>query len=314
MPWPSDIDPDDELAAVIAREEERQNTTIQLIASENFTSPAVLRAVGSVLTNKYSRGLPGQALLRRQPVHRRVGGPGHRPGAAAVRRRARQRAAPLRRQRQHGRLPGPAPAGRHHPGPVASTTAATSPTARRSTPAASCTTSSPTSCRPSDERIDLDQVRDLALSPPAQDDRCRCNRLPAPDRRGAVPRDRGRGRCAAHVRHRPHRRADRRWRAPEPGRHRRRRHPHHAQDAPRAARRRHPHHGRARRGSTRPSSPGSRAGRWSTSSRQGGGLPRGHAPVVQRPTPPRSWPTPRRWPRPSPGRASGWSPAAPTTT
>jgi glycine hydroxymethyltransferase len=60
MPWPSDIDPDDELAAVIAREEERQNTTIQLIASENFTSPAVLRAVGSVLTNKYSEGYPGK--------------------------------------------------------------------------------------------------------------------------------------------------------------------------------------------------------------------------------------------------------------
>ena len=60
MPWPSDTDPDDELAAIIAREEERQNTTIQLIASENFTSPAVLRAVGSVLTNKYSEGYPGK--------------------------------------------------------------------------------------------------------------------------------------------------------------------------------------------------------------------------------------------------------------
>jgi glycine hydroxymethyltransferase len=58
--WPSDIDPDDELFAVIAREEERQNTTIQLIASENFTSPAVLRATGSVLTNKYAEGYPGK--------------------------------------------------------------------------------------------------------------------------------------------------------------------------------------------------------------------------------------------------------------
>jgi glycine hydroxymethyltransferase len=60
MPWPSDLEPDDELLAVIAREEERQNTTIQLIASENFTSPAVLRATGSVLTNKYSEGYPGK--------------------------------------------------------------------------------------------------------------------------------------------------------------------------------------------------------------------------------------------------------------
>ena len=38
----------------------RQNTTIQLIASENFTSPAVLAAQGSVLTNKYSEGYPAK--------------------------------------------------------------------------------------------------------------------------------------------------------------------------------------------------------------------------------------------------------------
>ncbi len=46
------------LADVIRRELERQNTTIQLIASENFTSLAVLAAQGSVLTNKYSEGYP----------------------------------------------------------------------------------------------------------------------------------------------------------------------------------------------------------------------------------------------------------------
>jgi glycine hydroxymethyltransferase len=46
------------LADVVRREVERQNTTIQLIASENFTSPAVLAAQGSVLTNKYSEGYP----------------------------------------------------------------------------------------------------------------------------------------------------------------------------------------------------------------------------------------------------------------
>jgi glycine hydroxymethyltransferase len=51
---------DPELAAVVRREVERQNTTIQLIASENFTSPAVLAAQGSVLTNKYSEGYPGR--------------------------------------------------------------------------------------------------------------------------------------------------------------------------------------------------------------------------------------------------------------
>ena len=42
----------------IAREQKRQDTTIELIASENFTSENVLRAVGSCLTNKYSEGYP----------------------------------------------------------------------------------------------------------------------------------------------------------------------------------------------------------------------------------------------------------------
>jgi glycine hydroxymethyltransferase len=51
---------DPEIAGIIARELERQNTTVQLIASENFTSPAVLEAQGSVLTNKYSEGYPGK--------------------------------------------------------------------------------------------------------------------------------------------------------------------------------------------------------------------------------------------------------------
>jgi glycine hydroxymethyltransferase len=58
VPWPSVND--DELFGLIDREVERQNTTLQLIASENFTSPAVLRATGSVLTNKYSEGYPSK--------------------------------------------------------------------------------------------------------------------------------------------------------------------------------------------------------------------------------------------------------------
>jgi len=51
---------DPAIADIVRRELERQNTTIQLIASENFTSPAVLAAQGSVLTNKYSEGYPGK--------------------------------------------------------------------------------------------------------------------------------------------------------------------------------------------------------------------------------------------------------------
>ncbi|MET0490616.1 MAG: serine hydroxymethyltransferase [Acidimicrobiales bacterium] len=51
---------DTELFDLLARERERQNTTLQLIASENFTSPDVMEATGSVLTNKYSEGYPSK--------------------------------------------------------------------------------------------------------------------------------------------------------------------------------------------------------------------------------------------------------------
>jgi glycine hydroxymethyltransferase len=49
---------DPEVAAIVGRELDRQRTTVQLIASENFTSVAVLAATASVLTNKYSEGYP----------------------------------------------------------------------------------------------------------------------------------------------------------------------------------------------------------------------------------------------------------------
>jgi len=51
---------DPEVSHLLGQEAERQSTTLQLIASENFTSPAVLAATGSVLTNKYSEGYPGR--------------------------------------------------------------------------------------------------------------------------------------------------------------------------------------------------------------------------------------------------------------
>lgn len=44
----------------IAKEKNRQERGIELIASENFVSPQVLEAMGSVLTNKYAEGLPGK--------------------------------------------------------------------------------------------------------------------------------------------------------------------------------------------------------------------------------------------------------------
>jgi len=54
----AEIDP--EVAALLGRELERQRAEIELIASENFTWPAVLEAVGSTPTNKYSEGYPGR--------------------------------------------------------------------------------------------------------------------------------------------------------------------------------------------------------------------------------------------------------------
>ncbi|MDX2595259.1 MULTISPECIES: serine hydroxymethyltransferase [Streptomyces] len=50
---------DPELAEILRAERERQSTTLQLIAAENFTSPAVLAALGSPLANKYAEGYPG---------------------------------------------------------------------------------------------------------------------------------------------------------------------------------------------------------------------------------------------------------------
>ena len=51
---------DAEIAALIGEEITRQNDGIELIASENFVSPAVMEAMGSPLTNKYAEGLPGK--------------------------------------------------------------------------------------------------------------------------------------------------------------------------------------------------------------------------------------------------------------
>src|SRR6187399_106970 len=58
MPMLTEFDPD--IAAIIRREVERQRHGIELIASENFVSEAVLEAMGTPLTNKYAEGLPGK--------------------------------------------------------------------------------------------------------------------------------------------------------------------------------------------------------------------------------------------------------------
>jgi glycine hydroxymethyltransferase len=59
-PFDEWLDGDPEVARLLGEEAVRQSTTLQLIASENFTSPAVLAASGSILTNKYAEGYPGR--------------------------------------------------------------------------------------------------------------------------------------------------------------------------------------------------------------------------------------------------------------
>src|SRR5713101_908527 len=54
----AEVDP--EIYDAIRKETERQSSRLELIASENFTSQAVLEAAGSVFTNKYAEGYPGK--------------------------------------------------------------------------------------------------------------------------------------------------------------------------------------------------------------------------------------------------------------
>src|SRR6187431_3700793 len=58
--WRALAEADPEVARAIQDERDRQNTGLELIASENFVSRAVLEAAGSVLTNKYAEGYPGR--------------------------------------------------------------------------------------------------------------------------------------------------------------------------------------------------------------------------------------------------------------
>ena len=58
--WRTLADTDPEIARAIADERHRQNSGLELIASENFVSRAVLEAMGSVMTNKYAEGYPGK--------------------------------------------------------------------------------------------------------------------------------------------------------------------------------------------------------------------------------------------------------------
>jgi glycine hydroxymethyltransferase len=76
---------DPEIFGAIEKELGRQRDEIELIASENIVSAAVMAAQGSVMTNKYAEGYPGPPLLWRLRICRYRREPRHRPGQGAVR-------------------------------------------------------------------------------------------------------------------------------------------------------------------------------------------------------------------------------------
>ena len=167
----------------------RQNNGLELIASENFVSRAVLEAAGSVLTNKYAEGYPGKRLLRRLRVRGRRRARGHRARQSALRRRPRQRAAALRRAGEHGRLHDAAQAGRHRarhePG------ARRPPDARPSAQFFRAALHDRSLRRPQGRRADrLRRARSARRRAQAQDDRRRRQRLSAHHRFRAHPRGR----------------------------------------------------------------------------------------------------------------------------
>ena len=106
---------DPELWDAIAGENQRQEDHIELIASENYASPAVMAAQGSQLTNKYAEGYPGKRYyggcefvdIAEQLAIDRV--------EEAVPRRGRQRPAAFRRAGQPGGVLRGAEARRHDP-------------------------------------------------------------------------------------------------------------------------------------------------------------------------------------------------------
>ena len=111
MRWLEQADPD--VAKAIRLETERQSRNLELIASENFVSEAVLEAVGSVMTNKYAEGYPGRRYYggcENVDTVEELADPARQ---GAVRRGARERPAALGVPGQHGRLLHGALARRH---------------------------------------------------------------------------------------------------------------------------------------------------------------------------------------------------------
>ena len=75
---------DPELADLIGQEENRQKEGLELIASENITSRRVLECLGSVLTNKYSEGLPGARYYGGNEIIDKVENPLYKAGLISL--------------------------------------------------------------------------------------------------------------------------------------------------------------------------------------------------------------------------------------
>ena len=272
---------DPEIAAAVTSERRRQSEGLELIASENFVSAAILETAGSVLTNKYAEGYPGQALLRRLRVRGRGRVAGDRAGEGALRRRPRQRAAALRRPGQHvGVLRGGETGrhrARHEPGPRRP------PHARPPAQLLGPALHDRAVRRAPGHRADrLRRARTPGARAQAEDDRRRGERLPAHHRLRAHRR-RGQGRgLHRDGGHGPHRRPRRRGPPPEPDPLRGFRHVHDAQDAARPARRPRPVPRAVRQG-PRPRALSRRAGRAVDAHHRGqGGVLQGSAGAVLR--------------------------------
>ena len=72
LPQQAIADQDPQVWAMISAEQQRQENTLELIASENHTSPAVMAAMGTVLTNKYAEGYPGARYYGGCQFHDRI--------------------------------------------------------------------------------------------------------------------------------------------------------------------------------------------------------------------------------------------------
>ena len=291
----AEIDPT--VAGLVDKELGRQRDQLELIASENFTWPAVLQAVGSVLTNKYAEGYPGRryyggcelvdeveqlAIDRAKELfgadHANVQPHAGAPANQAAYFALLEHGDPVLGLRlDHG--------GHLTHGLKVNFSGRNYDVHRLRRP----------------PRGPADRLRRGAAAGAggaAQADRRRRLGVPAGDRRRRVPRDRRRGRRAADGRHGALRRAGRRRAPSEPRRARRRRHLDDPQDAGRARVRGSCSAGPStRRQSTRPCSRACRAARCATRSPPRRSASSWPPATPSGPTSRRSWPMPRRSPQ-----------------